>query len=139
MKKVKCTTCKGSFDSDSEGFIGVMGKRKVKFCPTCTSDLCIMFEKIYCTDCEYKLSPDDFEEAKDRLIHGKKELIHASSLGMTEEEVKTYIREENWNKFVEWIGGQTCPVLEDGVLGYFPWDVERFKNLVLKDKPTYWD
>ena len=61
---------------------------------------------------------------------------------MTADEVKEYLTQRTMAKFDKWIGGQTCPVLMiDGkeVCGYYQHDVERFADMVLEHKPTYFD
>lgn len=58
---------------------------------------------------------------------------------LTSDETKAYLNNRIWEKFGKWITGQTCPVMEDGKLGYYSWDVERFADMILERKPTYWD
>jgi hypothetical protein len=58
---------------------------------------------------------------------------------MSSKEMEEYLKNRVMEKFNKWITGQTCPVLDDGSFGYFLWDVERFADLILEGKPTYWD
>ena len=60
--------------------------------------------------------------------------------GMSKKEVRKYLgNDKDMEKFMEWIGGQTCPVLKNGEGGFYKWDVERFKYNVLRGRPTYFD
>jgi len=38
------------------------------------------------------------------------------------------IGKKNWKKFGKWMTGQGAPVMSDGTLGYFAWDVDKFKR-----------
>lgn len=45
---------------------------------------------------------------------------------MSEKEVKQKIGEENWEKFLQWMRGQTCGLNEDGTTNYYECDVDAF-------------
>ena len=60
-------------------------------------------------------------------------------LGLTNKEVKEYLTDRIMKKFSKWISGQTGTVLPNGELGYFRHDIERFADMILDRKPTYWD
>lgn len=50
---------------------------------------------------------------------------------MTEQEVKKDIGEENWEKFLLWMRGQTLGLNEDGTTDYYECDVYAFKRKML--------
>ena len=63
---------------------------------------------------------------------------------MTEYEVKKEIGENNWDKFCEWMYGQTVGLNEDGTTDYYDCDVEAFKRKIKKgydrqQDPLAWD
>jgi hypothetical protein len=43
-------------------------------------------------------------------------------------DVLKIIGEKNWIKFAKWMTGQGAPIMSDGSLGYFAWDVDKFKR-----------
>lgn len=45
---------------------------------------------------------------------------------MTEEQVIKLIGEENWDKFLNWMSGQTVGMYPDGSFNYYECDVEAF-------------
>lgn len=47
---------------------------------------------------------------------------------MTENEIKEYIGEENWEDFMEWMRGQTVSIYPNGETNFYEWDVEAFKT-----------
>lgn len=57
---------------------------------------------------------------------------------MTEEQTKKYLNDRIWDKFVEWIYGQTIGII-DGKIDYYDHDVIRFADAYLEGKPTYFD
>ncbi len=69
-------------------------------------------------------------------------------LGLTIEEMKKYIKkvtgkknvERIYKKVLKMLRGSTCAVASDGkTCLIYRWDVERFLNVVLFNKPTYFD
>jgi len=48
---------------------------------------------------------------------------------MKEKKVKKIIGDENWEKFLEWMSGQTVGRNNDGSTDYFESDVKAFENL----------
>jgi hypothetical protein len=61
--------------------------------------------------------------------------------GVSDEEVRTLLKffripDQEWN---EWINGQTCPILPNGKMGYFWWDVKRFIDWKEKGVLPVWD
>jgi hypothetical protein len=42
-------------------------------------------------------------------------------------------------EFNEWIVGQTCPLLPDGNIGFFAWDVHRFVDWKVHGIKPIWD
>lgn len=40
----------------------------------------------------------------------------------------TDLPEREREPFTKWLTGQTCPMNEDGTVGYFPWDYSRWKD-----------
>ena len=53
---------------------------------------------------------------------------------MNEKEVKDYIGESNWGKFIRWTHGHTCGLDDKGNTDYYRYDVEAFKR-TLEGKP----
>ena len=53
---------------------------------------------------------------------------------MREKKVKELIGEENWDKFMHWMRGQTCGVNKDGSSDFYDCDVNAF---ILKIKHGY--
>jgi len=47
---------------------------------------------------------------------------------MKKEEVITIIGEDNWDKFMNWMAGQTIGITKEGKIDYYSWDVEKFKR-----------
>jgi len=47
---------------------------------------------------------------------------------LSKDDVIKIIGENNWVKFSKWMHGQGAPVLSNGELGYFEWDVQKFKR-----------
>jgi hypothetical protein len=45
-------------------------------------------------------------------------------------DVLKIIGKKNWAKFTKWMRGQGAPVMSDGSMGYFSWNVEEFKNRI---------
>jgi hypothetical protein len=47
---------------------------------------------------------------------------------MNEQQAKNKIQQAggSWKTFKIWMNGQTCPILGDGSLGYYDYDVDRF-------------
>ena len=43
-------------------------------------------------------------------------------------DVLKIIGKKNWKKFSKWMFGQGAPIMSDGSLGYFAWDVDKFKR-----------
>jgi hypothetical protein len=41
-------------------------------------------------------------------------------------DVINIIGEKNWDKFSKWMTGQGAPIMSDGSMGYFAWDVDKF-------------
>ena len=68
-----------------------------------------------------------------------KKRVPKEKLGLTSREVKKYLSTRIMIKFYKWISHQTCPVLPHGETGYYIHDVERFADMLLEGKPTYWD
>jgi hypothetical protein len=60
-------------------------------------------------------------------------------LGYSDAEIKIFMSKKEYEKFCEWITGQTCGVDEKGVHRFYPWDVHRFLELVRLGKGTYFD
>ena len=62
---------------------------------------------------------------------------------LSEEQARELIQDRVWEHFTEWLGGQTCPGVKDRqgrvVPGIFRHDVERYLELLLHGKPTYFD
>lgn len=63
---------------------------------------------------------------------------------MKAEEVKKEIGESNWDKFCEWMYGQTVGINEDGSFDYYACDVMAFKEKLLtgydrQKDPKAWD
>ncbi len=56
---------------------------------------------------------------------------------MNRQQVIKKIGKENWDKFLDFMGGQTV-LLIDEKLDFFEIDVDNFLNK-LKGKPTFWD
>ncbi len=56
---------------------------------------------------------------------------------MNKKEVTKKIGRENWDKFLDFMEGQTS-LLIDGKPDFFEIDVDNFINK-LKGKPTFWD
>ena len=50
-------------------------------------------------------------------------------------DVLTIIGSENWTKFSKWMYGQGVPVMSDGTMGYFSWDVDKFKRHYIDGVP----
>ena len=50
---------------------------------------------------------------------------------MNKKEVIERIGEKNWNKFTEFMRGQTVGLI-DGKCDYYKWDVEKFERNYLK-------
>jgi hypothetical protein len=57
----------------------------------------------------------------------------------SEEKTKKYLSDRMWKKFGFWMMGQTRPLLKNKKPGYFSWDAERFADLILEGKSTYFD
>ena len=68
----------------------------------------------------------------------KKKRKKQEKLGMTTKEVKKYLESRFWDKFGDWISGQTCPLWR-GKLCFYKHDVERFTDAILERKVTYFD
>ena len=45
---------------------------------------------------------------------------------MTEQEVKKRIGKQNWQKFLNWMTGQTCGLYPDGSIDFYVCDVDAF-------------
>ena len=60
-------------------------------------------------------------------------------IGYTDEELKGFMSEEEWEKFSAWMVGQTLGVGEDGKPRVYPWDVKRGLELIRFGKPTFFD
>lgn len=60
------------------------------------------------------------------------------SYGWSGVKARKYLSQRMWDKFLEWVEGQTCPVIR-GRLGVYEHDVKRFADMVLEGKRTYWD
>lgn len=63
---------------------------------------------------------------------------------MSEQEVKEEIGVKNWEKFLQWMRGQTCGLNEDGTINYYDCDVKAFKQKLLngydrQKDPIAWD
>ena len=63
---------------------------------------------------------------------------------MIEQEVKKEIKEENWEKFLDWMRGQTVGLNEDGTTDYYACDVMAFKHKLSSNydrqlDPLAWD
>jgi hypothetical protein len=63
---------------------------------------------------------------------------------MTEQQVKKKIGNKNWEKFCEWMTGQTIGLNEDGTTDFYECDVEAFMQKLKtgydrQDDPLAWD
>lgn len=63
---------------------------------------------------------------------------------MTERKVKETIGTNNWQRFCEWMRGQTCGVYPDGTTNYYECDVDAFKRKITtgydrQKDPMAWD
>jgi hypothetical protein len=60
---------------------------------------------------------------------------------MNYKQVKKLLRKHKIpvKEFNKWMRGQTGPILENGELGYYEYDVERFINHKTKGTPLIWD
>ena len=60
---------------------------------------------------------------------------------MRESEVRAALEKHklSWEKFVEWMYGQTTGAYPDGTFDYYEWDVNRYIDLVVRGQPTFWD
>jgi hypothetical protein len=58
---------------------------------------------------------------------------------MNEKTTKEYLLERIWEKFCEWMVGQTVGVTENNEIDYYDHDVKRFADAILEGKKTYWD
>ena len=62
---------------------------------------------------------------------------------LSEKQACELIQERVWKHFTEWMGGQTCPGIQDKkgrvVPGVFRHDVELYLESLLHGKPTYFD
>lgn len=67
----------------------------------------------------------------DQVKAGFKEALRSSK--------KNYTFKQMCSDFYKWINGQTCPVLSSGEGGFYRHDVQRFIEMKLRNKPTYWD
>lgn len=56
----------------------------------------------------------------------QKEIEEPSSLYKSD--VLKIIGNKNWKKFSKWMTGQGAPIMSDGTMGYFSWDVDKFKR-----------
>jgi len=64
---------------------------------------------------------------KGRKYGGKwkeKEVEDESSL--YRKDVEHLVGANNMVEFFKWMSGQGCPLMSDGTIGYFSWDVQRF-------------
>ena len=63
--------------------------------------------------------------------------------GLTRKEAKALMADMVWKHFGKWFCGQTGPVItnEKGKTenGFYTHDVERYLDMILKGKPTYFD
>ena len=63
--------------------------------------------------------------------------------GLTPAQAKRLIERRVWTHFLQWMHGQTGPVIKDAkgksVCGIFRHDVERYLNGILHGRPTYFD
>jgi len=50
-------------------------------------------------------------------------------------DVIVIIGKKNWAKFSKWMTGQGAPIMSDGTMGYFAWDVEKFKRHYIDGVP----
>ena len=59
---------------------------------------------------------------------------------MTKKEVKKLLKENKlkWSDFSKWMNGQTVG-MKDGEIDYYDWDVQRYIQLLVNNKPTYFD
>lgn len=53
----------------------------------------------------------------------------------SKEDVIKLIGEEHWKQFSKWMNGQGCPVLSNKELGYWQWDVEKWKRHYIDGVP----
>jgi hypothetical protein len=64
-------------------------------------------------------------------------------LGLTRKEAKALMADVVWKHFGKWFTGQTGPVITDeegkAECGFYTHDVERYLDMILKKKPTYFD
>ncbi len=46
----------------------------------------------------------------------------------TKKQVKKILKENDikWSDFIKWMMGQTCPILKDGEMGFYQYDVDRY-------------
>lgn len=56
---------------------------------------------------------------------------------MNKQQIIKKIGKSNWRKFIEFMGGQTCKLI-NGKFDYYECDVENFINK-MKGKPTFFD
>jgi len=79
------------------------------------------------------------EKKMSKSMHRRKLIQHGN---WSKERTKEYLSARIWDKFSDWIGGQTCPIIKrkgKKETGYYSWDVERFADAILENIKTYWD
>jgi len=72
-----------------------------------------------------RLKSGDFKKDK-KGKYIEKEIEDSSCLYKSD--VLKIIGKNNWTKFSKWMTGQGAPVMSDGTMGYFAWDVDKFKR-----------
>lgn len=63
---------------------------------------------------------------------------------MREKQVRETIGDKNWNKFIEWMQGQTCSAYPNGETNYYEHDVQAFIDKMQtgydrQNNPLAWD
>lgn len=59
--------------------------------------------------------------------------------GYSIQEIKAILSADEFKRFGKWMYGQTCPIMEDGKVGFYEYDVLRFIRIVRKGAPDIWD
>lgn len=63
----------------------------------------------------------------------------ANPLGYTDEEMLTFMTDEEYRKMCRWMAGQTCTSDDEGRMLIYPHDVWRGLRLIREGVPTYFD
>lgn len=67
-----------------------------------------------------------------------KALLEGDKISLSYKQVEEKVGKKNMTKFLNFMNGQTCCLRSDGSIGYYPYDVDKFCQLIKEKRHIKW-